>query len=147
MRGEGRGSSKTVVNKYANFLSLTFSKIFTRQGITLVKINEAELKLKGRTMNIKQIIFRQFSKRSLSIFGNYCMSYKVVVLKGRWNISKNKIIETGVAVLYSINNRRIGPIWCQCSNFLCKLSFAFAFFLKMSKSKLSESISKSSDKE
>ena len=28
-------------------------KIFTRQRITLVKINGAELKLKGRTMNIK----------------------------------------------------------------------------------------------
>ena len=53
MREKGRGGSKTVVNKYANFLSLIFSKIFTRQGITLVKINEAELKLKGRTMNIK----------------------------------------------------------------------------------------------
>ena len=53
MRRKGRGRSKTVVYKYANFLSLTFSKIFTRQGITLVKINGAELKLKGRTMNIK----------------------------------------------------------------------------------------------
>ena len=72
MRGEGRGGSKTVVNKYASFLSLTFSKIFTRQDITLVKMNGAELKLKGRKMNIKQIICRQFSKRNLSIFGNYC---------------------------------------------------------------------------
>ena len=53
MRGKGRGGSKTVVNKYATFLSLTFSKMFTRQGIILVKINGAELKLKGRTMNIK----------------------------------------------------------------------------------------------
>ena len=53
MRGKGRGGSKTVVNKYATFLSLTFSKIFTRQDIILVKINGAELKLKGRTMNIK----------------------------------------------------------------------------------------------
>ena len=49
----GRRESKTVVNKYAGFLSLTFSKIFARQGITLVKINGAELKLKGRTMKIK----------------------------------------------------------------------------------------------
>ena len=32
-------------------------------------------------------------------------------------------------------------------NFLCKLYFAYAFFLKMSKSKLWESISKSSHKE
>ena len=32
------GGSKTVVNKYANFLSLTFSKVFTRQGIALVII-------------------------------------------------------------------------------------------------------------
>ena len=38
-------------------------------------------------------------------------------------------------------------MWCQRSKFLCKLSFTFALFLKMSKSKLSESISKSSDKE
>ena len=38
-------------NKQAYCLS--FSKMFTRQGITLVKINGAELKLKGRTMNIK----------------------------------------------------------------------------------------------
>ena len=91
MRGEGRRSSKTVVNKYANFLSHTFSKIFTRQGITLVKINGAELKLECR----------------IGIFGNYRVSYKVFVLKGRLIISKNKIIETGVAVLYSINNRRI----------------------------------------
>ena len=53
MRGKGRGGSKTVVNKYANFLSLTFSKFFTRKGITLVKINGAELKLTGGTMNIK----------------------------------------------------------------------------------------------
>ena len=57
MRGKGRGGSKTVVNKYAKFLSLTFSKVFTRQGITLVKVNGAELKLKGRTMNINQFIF------------------------------------------------------------------------------------------
>ena len=48
--GEG---SNTVGNKYANFLSLTFSKSFTRQGIILVEINGAELRLKGRTMNIK----------------------------------------------------------------------------------------------
>ena len=52
MRGEG-GGSKTVVNRCENFLSLPFSKMFTRQRITLVKINGAELKLKGRTMNIK----------------------------------------------------------------------------------------------
>ena len=53
MRGKGRRGSKTVVNKYANFLSLTFFKTFTRQDKTLVKINAAEIKLKGRTMNIK----------------------------------------------------------------------------------------------
>ena len=55
MRGEGR-ESKTVVNIYVNFLSLPFSNIFTRQRITLVKINGAELKLKGRTMNIKYLL-------------------------------------------------------------------------------------------
>ena len=53
MRGKVRGGPKTVVNKYAKFLPLTFSKMFTRQRITLVKIKEAELKLKGRAMNIK----------------------------------------------------------------------------------------------
>ena len=53
MWGKGRGGYKTVVNKYANFLFLTFSKIFTRHDITLVKRNGAELKLKSRTMNIK----------------------------------------------------------------------------------------------
>ena len=41
--GEVERGSRTVVNKYTNFLSLTFSKIFTRQDITLVKINGAEL--------------------------------------------------------------------------------------------------------
>ena len=40
-----------------------------------------------------------------------------------------------------------GPIWCQCSKFLCKFSFTFAFFLKISKSQLWESKSKSPDKE
>ena len=35
------------------------------------------------------------------------VSYKVFVLKDRLIISKHKIIETGVVVLYSINNRRI----------------------------------------
>ena len=49
----GGGESKMVVNKCANFLSLLFSKLFTRQRITLVKINGAELKLKGTTMNVK----------------------------------------------------------------------------------------------
>ena len=39
------------------------------------------------------------------------------------------------------------PIWCQCSKFFCKLSFAFALFLKISKSKSWESISNSSGKE
>ena len=53
MRAKGRGGSKTVVNKYANFLSLTLSKVFTRQGITLLKVNGVELKLKGGTMNVK----------------------------------------------------------------------------------------------
>ena len=53
MCGRREGGYKTVVNKYANFLFLTFSKIFTRHGITLIKINGAELKLKGRTMNLK----------------------------------------------------------------------------------------------
>ena len=51
-KGRGEGC-KTVVDKYVNVLSLPFSKIFTRQRITLVKLNGAELKLKGRTMNIK----------------------------------------------------------------------------------------------
>ena len=55
LRWEGRGS-KTVVNIFANFLSLLFSKTFTRQRIALVKTNAAECKLKGRTMNIKQLI-------------------------------------------------------------------------------------------
>ena len=50
MRGEGRGY-RTVVNKYADFLSLPLSKIFTGERITLIKINATELKLKGRTMN------------------------------------------------------------------------------------------------
>ena len=48
-----KGWSKTVVNKYTDFLSLTFFKIFTRQGMNLVKINGGKLKLKGRTTNIK----------------------------------------------------------------------------------------------
>ena len=56
MRGEGRGY-RTVVNKYADFLSLPLSKIFTGERITLIKINATELKLKGRTMNKKQLIF------------------------------------------------------------------------------------------
>ena len=50
MRGEGRGY-RTVVNKYADFLSLPLSKIFTGERITLIKINATELRLKGRTMN------------------------------------------------------------------------------------------------
>ena len=36
------------------------------------------------------------------------------------------------------------PIWCQCSQFFRKLPFTFALFLKVSKSELWESISKSS---
>ena len=35
------------------FYLFSFSKNFARQRITLVKINGIELKLKGRTMNIK----------------------------------------------------------------------------------------------
>ena len=44
--GGGRGGGPEPPSTYAH-------KIFTRQRITLVKINGAELKLKGRTMNIK----------------------------------------------------------------------------------------------
>ena len=52
MRGEGR----EVQNRHQyirNFLSLPFFKDFTRQRITSIKINGIELKLKGRTINIK----------------------------------------------------------------------------------------------
>ena len=45
---------------------------FTRLRITLVKINGAEQKPKGRTVNIKYLIFRQFSWRNPNIFGDSC---------------------------------------------------------------------------
>ena len=41
----------------------------------------------------------------------------------------------------------IAPIWCQCSKLLWKLSFMFAWFLKVSMSKSWQSILNSSDKE
>ena len=45
--GGGEGRSKTVLNKYANFLYLPFSKNFTRQCITLVKNKWSRTKTEG----------------------------------------------------------------------------------------------------
>ena len=59
------------------------------------------------------------------------MSYKVFVLKGRLVISKNKIIETGVAVLYSINNRKdLGVYGANAINFCVSLLLRLLFSLK-----------------
>ena len=67
MRG-GEGRSKTVVNIYEHFLSLPFSKIFTRQRITLVKKDGAKLKVKGRPMNIKLLILPSFFQEKPKYF-------------------------------------------------------------------------------
>ena len=51
-----------------------------------------------------------------------------------------------LVVLYSINNNGFASVWWQWSKLLCKLPFTFTLFLKVSKSKSWEFISKSSDK-
>ena len=81
------------------------------------------------------------------------VSYKVFNLKGRLIISKNKIIETGVtskkwnflAVLSSINNKNLLLYGATATNF--RISFLLRLLVPyMSKSKLWESMSKSSGK-